>query len=254
MKEILGSLEVNRIYQFNVLEGLKLLPDNCIDLIVTSPPYNKKSKNRKPHKSDTWSGGNAAISYGIFDDYMKEDEYQQWQIDIINECMRILKPKGSFFYNHKNRTINKAIISPYEWILKSNAYIKEEIVWDRKMIVEVDKVRFYPKTERVYWLIKDRVQPKFNGEFANLKDIWEITPCQKEKRHNHPAPYPEELPSNCILSTTDEGDVVLDPFMGSGTTAVVAVMNKRKFIGFELNPQYIEIANKRLDNLEINNK
>lgn len=231
----------------DVLSGLKMIPDNYIDCIVTSPPYNKKSKNRKPHPTDTWSGGNAAISYGVFDDYMKEEDYQKWQIEIINECLRVLKPKGSFFYNHKNRTINKGIITPYEWILKSNAIIKEEIVWDRKMIVEVDKVRFYPKTERVYWLIKERLQPKFNGEYANLKDIWEIIPCQKEKRHGHPAPFPEELANNCILSTTNEGDIILDPFMGSGTVAIVAQKNNRQYIGFELNNNYINIIEKRLN-------
>lgn len=230
-----------------MLEGLKSLQDNSIDCIITSPPYNKKSKKRKPHPTDTWSGGNAAITYDNFDDYMNEDKYQEWQINIINECLRVLKPEGSFFYNHKNRTINKGIITPYQWILKTNAIIKEEIVWNRKMIVEVDKVRFYPKIERIYWLIKDRVQPKFNGDYAQLTDIWDILPCQKEKRHNHPAPFPEELVEKCLLSTTNENDLVLDPFMGSGTTAKVAKCNKRNYIGFDLSKKYCENAENRIN-------
>lgn len=243
-------LKINTLYCGDCLDWMKHIDDNSIDCIVTSPPYNKKSKNRKQHKSDTWSGGNAAISYGAFDDFLPEHEYQQWQINIINECLRVLKSTGSFFYNHKNRTINKGIISPYEWILKSNAIIKQEIIWNRKMIVEVDKVRFYPKTERIYWLIKDRIQPKFIPEFAILTDIWDFIPCQKEKRFNHPAPYPNELAIKCIEATTNENDLILDPFLGSGTTAVAAIKLKRNYIGIELSPEYCKIALERVNKAE----
>lgn len=190
-------------------EVLPEMKGGSVDLIVTSPPYNKKSKNRKTHSTDTWTGGGAAIHYGEFDDYMEESDYQKWQIDIINGCINLLKPKGSFFYNHKNRTVNHRIITPYEWILKTRAFVKEEIVWDRKMIVEVDKVRFYPKTERIFWLIKNTHQPKFNGNFASLTDIWAITPSQKNKRFNHPAPFPLELVENCILATTEQNDFTI---------------------------------------------
>lgn len=239
-------MEYNIIYNEDCLKTMAKFNNDTFDCIVTSPPYNKRSANRKPHKSDTWSNGNSAIKYSHFSDDMPEEEYQQWQINIINECLRILKPSGSFFYNHKNRTINKGVISPYEWILRSNAILKEEIVWDRKMIVEVDKVRFYPKTERIYWLIKDRVQPKFNEDFARLSDVWELTPTQREERNNHPAPFPEDISSRCICSTTDEGDLVYDPFMGSGTTAVSCLIYKRKYVGSEISPEYCDIAEKRI--------
>ena len=106
--------KLNKIYCCDSLEALQSMPDECVNLIVTSPPYNKKSKNRKPHKSDTWSGGGAAIKYSNFDDFLPEKDYQEQQIKIINECMRVLKSDGSFFYNHKNRTVNKGIITPYE--------------------------------------------------------------------------------------------------------------------------------------------
>ena len=236
----------NIIHNEDCLTTIARMPDNCVDCIITSPPYNKKSANRKPNKSDTWSGGNSAIKYSHLSDDLPEVEYQNWQINIINECLRILKPTGSFFYNHKNRTIDKGIITPYEWILHSQAIIKEEIIWDRQMIVEVDKVRFYPKTERIFWLIKERTQPKFNPDFAKLTDIWKITPTQGEERNNHPAPFPDDIPSRCICATTDEGDLIYDPFMGSGTSAVSAVTYKRKFIGSEISPEYCAIAKKRL--------
>lgn len=241
------EIKINTIYNEDCLSLMSKMPDNCIDMCLTSPPYNKKSANRKSHKSDTWSNGNSAIKYSHFSDDLPEEEYQRWQVQIINECLRILKPTGSFFYNHKNRTINKGIITPYEWILKSKAIIKQEIIWDRQMIVEVDKVRFYPKTERIFWLIKERLQPKFNEEFARLTDIWEITPTQREERHNHPAPFPNDISSRCICATTDEGDLVYDPFMGSGTVAVSCVTYKRKYIGSEISPEYCAIAERRID-------
>ena len=222
------------------------MKDDSTDLIITSPPYNKKSKNRRTHSTDTWTGRGAAICYGDFDDYMDESDYQKWQIDIINECIDLLKPKGSFFYNHKNRTVKHRIITPYEWILKTRAYIKEEIVWDRKMIVEVDKIRFYPKTERIFWLIKNPQQPKFNGDFASLTDIWAITPSQKNKRFNHPAPFPLELVENCMSATTEPNDLVLDPFVGSGTTLIEAEKRGRNSIGIDISKEYCESVYQRL--------
>jgi len=247
----IGPFDCCTVVEGDCLDVVAQMPNQCVDLVVTSPPYNKRSKDRKPHATDTWSGGNAAISYGVFDDFLPEEEYQAWQIETINECLRILRAEGSFFYNHKNRTVDKGIITPYEWILKTNAVIKEEIVWNRKMIVEVDKVRFYPKTERIYWLIKQRVQPRFNPEYAALTDVWEILPCQKENRHGHPAPYPETLAQNCVLAVTEVGGVVFDPFVGSGTTIVMANGLGRHFFGCDINPEYVEMARKRLSTVQM---
>ncbi len=242
----LAVMEINKIYQESCLETLKKMPDNFIDVIVTSPPYNKKSANRKPNKKDTWSNGNAAIKYATYDDDMDEFEYQDWQIKIINECLRVLKSTGSLFYNHKNRTINKGIITPYEWLLKTNAIIKQEVIWDRLMIVEVDKVRFYPKTERIYWLIKDRIQPNFNQEFAKFTEIWQIKPTQGKERNNHPAPFPIKLAERCIMASGNKNLLIYDPFMGSGTTAIAALNCKMNYIGSEISSEYCKIANNRI--------
>ena len=81
---------------------------------------------------------------------------------------------------------------------------------------------------------------------AKLTEIWEMLPCQKEKRHNYPAPFPEQLAQNCILGCSDENDIVLDPYMGSGTVVVVAKQLNRKFIGIEINPDYIKTTYSRL--------
>lgn len=97
-------LGTNRIYNIDVMDGLKLLDDNSIDLIITSPPYNKAGFNgiAKRTKHCIW---NKTIDYGgdINVDNMNEEDYEQWQIDILNECFRVLKNDGSMFYNHKLR-------------------------------------------------------------------------------------------------------------------------------------------------------
>ena len=95
-------LETNRIYNIDVMDGLKLLDDNSIDLIITSPPYNKAGLNGI-QKGKKWKG---TIDYNddVNVDNIPEDEYQKWQIDFLNECFRVLKSDGSMFYNHKNRS------------------------------------------------------------------------------------------------------------------------------------------------------
>ena len=110
-------LELNKIYYIDVLEGLKKLDDASIDLIITSPPYNKMGlsgiqKGKKWNKTIDYNGDRE-------NDNMDEDEYQQLQLDILNELFRVLKDDGSLFYNHKNRIHNGEIISPYKWLFKS---------------------------------------------------------------------------------------------------------------------------------------
>ena len=92
---------------------------------------------------------------------MPEDLYQKWQIEVLNECCRVLKQNGSMWYNHKNRIKNGVQITPYEWILKSDFIVKQEIIWENGS-QNFDKIRFYPMTERVYWLAKDSKTKMFN--------------------------------------------------------------------------------------------
>ena len=111
-------LDLDKIYCCDVLEGLSKLDDNSIDLIITSPIYNKKGFNKgssKVRKGDVW---HHTIDYGgdVNIDNMDETDYENWQIDIINECIRVLKPNGSFFYNHKNRVRKNEMVSPLKWI------------------------------------------------------------------------------------------------------------------------------------------
>jgi len=232
-------LELDKIYKMDVLEGLKAMDDNSVDCGTTSPPYNKRGLMKgKKQKGGDWNG---YITYESFDDNMQEDEYQQWQIDVLNEIKRVIKPTGSFFYNHKNRRYNKTEYSPYDWVSKCNMNLYQTIIWDRKADVNNSKHFFQPVYELVYWLTKDNKKaPTFYKKaLEEQQSIWRISP---KANIPHPAPFPEELVEHCILATTKEGDVVLDPFMGIGTTGVVAKRLGRHYIGFDISDEYIKLA------------
>lgn len=97
------------------------------------------------------TGSNYMDTYHTYNDNLPEDEYQQEQIEFLNQCQRILKDDGSLFYNHKPRIRNGVSIHPLQWIIKSNLILKQEIIW-RSGSQNFDKIRYYPMTERVYWL------------------------------------------------------------------------------------------------------
>lgn len=242
-------LEINKIYCCDVMDGLKQLDNESIDLIITSSPYNKNGLNGsiKQTKNCKWTksidyGGNSDV------DNMPEQAYQLWQTIVLNECYRVLKPEGSMFYNHKNRIQSGTgkIISPYEWLYKTNFNIRQEIIWDRGSTNNVDKSRYLPTTEKIFWLTKCK-RPKFSRELDTRfkTEVW-VFPF--EKGTQHPAPFPIDLPDNIITCIPNKEDIiVLDPFMGSGTTAISAVKNGCKgYIGFEKFQEYIDLSTERL--------
>lgn len=238
-----GMLELNKVHNMDVLEGLRQIDDNSIDIIITSPPYNKAGLNGKC-KGAKW---NKTIDYGgdFNIDNKPEDVYQDWQLEILKECYRVLKKDGLMFYNHKNRIVKGKgyIISPYEWLLKSEFYIRQEIIWNRKSGPNQESSRYIPSYENIYVLTKDKNTIfKRKKDAEHRTDVWTINP----DRHNeHPAPFPIDIPRNILHNIDVEEDrkkdiVVLDPFMGSGTTARAAIEKGYNYIGIEIVPEYIE--------------
>ena len=212
---------------------MKDIPDNSIDCIITSPPYNIGNMHSNDIQFGTYSGNN-----------MKEDVYQKWQVEFLNECHRVLKEDGSMFYNHKIRIKDKKAIHPMEWLLKTNFILKQEIVWDMGKSANSDKIRFFPYSERIYWLVKNKETKIFNVD--SLSDVWRVVPKHKRKDTGHIAVMPVEIVENIIKST--EYKTILDPFAGSGTTGVACKNLNRNYILMEKEPEYIEIINKRLSN------
>ena len=243
-------LELNKIYCIDVLEGLKQLDDESIDLIITSPPYNKMGLNGN-QKGVKWVG---TIDYGNDKniDNKPEEEYQKWQIEILNECFRVLKKEGSMFYNHKNRIIKGVgeISNPYEWIINTPFKVRQEIIWDRGSTNDVNRKRFLPTTEKIYWLTKS-AKPKFDRKIDTpfKKEVWSFP---FKTNTEHPAPFPIDMPDNIVhcIQEKDEKLIVLDPFMGSGTVAVSALKHNCFYIGFELLKEYVDMAEKNIKTTE----
>ena len=222
------------------LEGLKQLDDESIDLIITSPPYNLGKSHH--------TGNNHFKAYTEYDDNMPEDLYQKWQVEILNECYRVLKKDGSLWYNHKNRIRNGEQIEPYRWLYKTPFIIKQEIVWQNGS-QNFDKCRIYPMTERVYWMTKDARTKLFNA--INHHDIFTRAEWQPVKtKGTFKRAYPEKMVED-IISCFPNSKVILDPFSGSGTTCCVAKRMNRNYIGFELGKEAFEISNDRLDAMKI---
>lgn len=239
-------LELNKIYCMDVLDGLRQLDDESIDLIITSPPYNKVGLNGL-QKGQKW---NKTIDYGgdPNNDNLSEEEYQEWQINVLKGCFRVLKKDGSMFYNHKNRIHKGEIITPYQWILYTPFKIRQEIIWDRGSGQNVNRCRYIPSTEKIFWLTKQE-RPKFdrlpNTMFKN--EVWNF---RFEVNTEHPAPFPLDLPNN-IIPCVAQGEkiTVLDPFMGSGTVAMSAKQNGCDYIGFDKFQEYVDMAEKNIQTI-----
>ena len=242
-------LEVNRIYCMDCLEGMRMLPDDSVDLIVTSPPYNNYHNRRtQMNREDYWKRTN--IVYDTFSDKMTDEQYIAWQIDCINEMVRVLKPTGTIVYNHKDRIFNYEVLSPIEWILKSSAVYRQRITWDRCGMQAYNPVRFYRVDEDLYILGKTAKGFKWNRDCARYLSVWRIPPS---KNNGFPCSFPLEIPRRMIEAFTDKGDLVLDPFMGSGTTALAARDAGRNYIGFDVSENYCKMADERIGGENLQN-
>jgi len=237
-------MEINKIYNENNLETMAKMPDCFVDLIVTSPPYNKGYWSSNRNLNNGFKTKARRIDYENYSDNLNPKDYEEWQRKFIKECLRILKPTGSFFYNHQPIQKNHQEVNP---LFIYDFPLKQTIIWNRKNTPKLDKSYFFPITEYIFWLQKEKdSRVKFNRKKALFNtNVWNISPDVKNK---FPAPFPEELVNNCILSCTEENDLVYDPFMGSGTTAKMSILNNRNWIGSEISTEYCEIINKRLEN------
>tara|TARA_R110002126_G_scaffold236054_1_gene379711 strand:+ start:70 stop:831 length:762 start_codon:yes stop_codon:yes gene_type:complete len=247
-------MEKNIIYNEDCLSTMSKLEDNSIDLIITSPPYNKAGYEgfiRKRHSKDSWSNRNIEYNDDSENDFMIESEYKEQQINVLNEMQRILKPNGSIFYNHKVRVSKHKGSHPIEWILKSNLTFRQQIIWNRKNSPAVNPIRYLPSTELVFWLTKTPTQPNFlrNKECLFKGEVWEFN---AKPNKLHPAPYPEELPKNIMMCVKDKTEdfIVYDPYSGIGTTCKVAKDFGFNFIGSEIVKKYFDISNKIINKKE----
>jgi modification methylase len=178
------------------------------------------------------------IGYEHCSDDMPRDKYIEWQRECLTEMMRLIPDTGAIFYNHKWRVQN-LLIEDQSPILQDFP-VRQIIIWHRTGGVNFNDKYFLPNYEVIYMIAK----PKFKliPGANHMGCVWRI---HHETDNEHPCPFPIELPHRIIESTLAR--MVLDPFMGSGTTAVAAKMLGRDYIGIELSPQYVAMAEERLN-------
>jgi len=203
-----------------------------VDAIITSPPYNIGKMHSNGLQFGTYAGND-----------MKEKEYQSWQLEVLDRCYDILKEDGSLFYNHKVRIKDGVGTHPLEWIFKSKFVLKQEITWDMGKSANSDKIRFFPYSERIYWLAKTPKTKIFNE--MSLSDVWRVVPTHKRAETGHIAVMPQGIVEN-ILQALKKNILVLDPFLGSGSTAIACKSRGLDFIGIELDTDYFNIAQDRI--------
>ena len=219
---------------------MRKLPDESIGLVVTSPPYNLKNSTgngMKDGRGGKWSSAALLNGYAEHNDNMPHDEYVAWQREALFEMYRVLRPDGAIFYNHKWR-VQAGLLQDRADIV-ADLPVRQIIIWRRKGGINFNPGYFLPTYEVIYLIAKPdfRLTPKANS----VGDVWEFT---QESNNDHPAPFPTSLIDRIVSSTTAE--VVLDPFSGSGTTAISAMNFDRHFIGIELSKDYAASSRTRI--------
>ena len=233
---------INKIINGDAITVMQDMPNSCVDLVVTSPPYNIKNSSgggfRGTTNSGKWKNSGLIEGYDNYNDNMPHDEYVNWQYNCLKEMFRVLKDDGAIFYNHKWR-VQKGLLQDRQDIIR-DLPVRQIIIWKRKGGINFNDGYFLPTYEVIYLITKEKFKlaPKANVQ----GDVWEI---QQERNNDHPAPFPVSLVDKIITSTTAQ--IILDPFIGSGTTAIGAIKNNRKFIGIEISPKYCKQANERIE-------
>ena len=246
----------HRLILGDALAELKKIPNESVDLVFADPPYNMSKK-----KGLGWKYSNHVTMQEEWDVFSK-DEFFQFNQQWLAECFRVLKHGGSLWLSGSFHNIYQIgfIIQNFFPDIKIN----NSIVWFKPNAQPNITCRFFTEsTEHLIWASKNGNGKKwrFNYDFTKEKisdplnplgkqtrNVWSIplTPRTEKWAGAHPTQKPVELLRRIILTCTDKGDVVLDPFVGSGTTMAVAKQYNRSSIGIEINPKYLEIAKKRL--------
>lgn len=242
-------VDLNTIYYESCLETMKRMDDNSVDCVITSPPYNMNLRIRKGEYCSRQIVKELSTKYSSFDDNLPIEEYNKFHTTVLQELLRISKV---VFYNIQIVTGSKR--SVFKMIGDFNDKLKDIIIWDKGVAQPAMQEQVLNRrTELILVFETDypisRQYKYANFERGTLDDIWEIKRGKKISA-NHGATFPEELIGKILENFTKEGEVIYDPFMGTGTTAIVSKKMNRRFIGSEIGEDYYELINKRLKDLE----
>jgi DNA modification methylase len=249
-------------------KSMKEIPDESIRLIVTSPPYFTMRDYGHPEQ--------IGLSDGSYENYLES------LLEVWKECYRVLKPNGKLCINapllpmskkemntHHSRDILNINNDIEFTILKNTEFYRyNTMIWDKgntdKMMMGScpypPNILFFNTIEFINVFVKDgkpeivdkqiKEQSRLDKSewYKYIQSIWKIQP---ESNRKHPAPFPVEIPLRLIKLFSFVGDVILDPFMGSGTTAIAAIQIRRHYIGYDINENYVKMAEDRIKNFTI---
>lgn len=246
----------NTIIQGDTIEELKKIPTKSIDLIFADPPYFMQTEGKLIRTEGTKFNG-VEDEWDKFEDYK---EYDQFSKDWLKECKRVLKDTGAIWVIGAFQNIYRI-----GYIMQNLGFwILNDVVWNKPNPVPNFKgTRFTNANEIMLWCSKGKgakytfnykTMKHINGG-KQMKSVWDIGICignerikNKEGKKAHATQKPEKLLENIILATSKAGAIVLDPFMGSGTTGAIAKRTSRNFIGIEREKRYIDVAENRIEN------
>ena len=244
------------LYAGDCLDLMKRLDSSFVNLTVTSPPYNIGKEYEEP---------------------MPLENYLDWCKNWISEIHRVTNDQGAFWLNIGYLEIpekGRAVPIPYLLWDKTPFYFVQEVIWNYGAGVAGRKF-FSPRNEKLLWYVKNQENyifnlddirdknvkypnQKKNGKLKcnplgkNPSDVWQIPKVtsganrSSKERMPHPAQFPIALIDRVVKASSNIGDIVMDPFLGSGTSAIVALANKRKFVGFEISEKYCDLAVERI--------
>ena len=243
----------DQVFNQDALEGMELLPDESIDLIVADPPYN------------------LGKDYGNDSDKQESEAFLQWTEEWLNLAISKLKSNGSLYIFTTWRYSPEIFV-----FLKSKMIMLNEIIWDRRVpsmggstrrySSVHDTIGFFAKSKDHYFDLdsiripydeetkKARSRSIFVGKKwlevgYNPKDLWSVSRLHRihAEREDHPTQKPLEIVERMVRASCPENGIVLDPFAGTGTTAIACLLNKRRYITYELNPEYFEMILNRIE-------
>lgn len=227
-KEMIGELELNRIYQRDCIEGMRLIPDKSIDLIVTDPPYLMNYRSNRRVKNEKFKHiANDINAHNLISEY-------------LSECNRVLRDNTAIYVFCSWHNIDF-----FKTEFEKHFKLKNVIVWNKNNHGSGDlKGAYAPKHEFILYGHKGR-------SLFRSKRIPDVIDCAKipSMKLTHPTEKPTDLLKIFIDNNSDENDIVLDGFSGTGSTLVSSAQLNRNFIGFELDSDYVKIANQRLENV-----
>lgn len=230
------------IYQGNSLQLLQSLPSNSVDGLITDPPYSSgglHSLQRQQATNEKYikSGKFSAQKYNFHGDNKDQRSYMRWLEHWLSECFRVMKDGAPFCIFTDWRQI-PTVSDAVQW---SEFVWRGVFVWDKRN-ARPNKGKFRQSTEYVIWGSKGAIRGDDNPVY--LKGLVSAAIPSINKRH-HQTEKPQEVMQE-LVSVVPEGGVVLDPFMGSGSTGVAALATGRKFIGMEMSELYFDTARERL--------